>query len=661
LLAITAINAANYVGTGTKFLSDGLGWITPAGAGTVTNAANLTNTALVVGSGGAAIATLSVVGTSTTVLHGNVAGSPAWSAVNLTSDVSGFLPIGNIVSTAAFPSTMFLRGDGTWQVPAGGGSVSSVSTPAPANVLTITNPTTTPVFTMGAATSSLPGYILAADWTTFNGKAALNGSASNQFNIADGTTTNNALSFGQVAASGGSALMGFLQGGTGAGARTVQAKLREVSVNVADFGFGSATTAANNVIAINNAISRVIALGGGYVDFPATTATCNINSTITINADSVRLRGQGAGDWKTGSRYAASSLTWTGSAGGIMILFQPISSASLGQVGCGMTGIFLDGAGSAAYGIQIRSHCHGVWDIVGGAFTTSCMYMGTVNPNTWTTMAANGNAIFDSQSNEVSISCLCDLSSNGGALVLDGCPVNVAYNRAGNASMNLFKLIRYENFNSSVGIDLYDCDTNTFLSIIGFSGGAGTTGLRLNGCNDIRLGAARENVFLQAALPSIIACGTAGAGTHYTYPSGATNATYATPNVIFQYDWLDVTTLPAIGTGALLYFQTNRAPVGHQKILKNYGTSSSWRVESDGHITMSGVTVAISVGANQVITLPHALDGDITSVNITPLNEAGYWIATSSTTLTVYNTGPNPAFFRWEASGYCTLTASDWT
>lgn len=57
---------------------------------------------------------------------------PAWAQIALATGVSGFLPIGNIVSTAGSPSTQYLRGDGTWDVPpGGGGTVTSVSATAP--------------------------------------------------------------------------------------------------------------------------------------------------------------------------------------------------------------------------------------------------------------------------------------------------------------------------------------------------------------------------------------------------------------------------------------------------------------------------------------------------------------------------------------------------
>lgn len=71
-----------------------------------------------------------------------------------------------------------------------------------------------------------------------------------------------------LAASGGSALVGFIQSGTGAVARTAQAKMRDV-VNVADFipaGTNTATTDCQPYI--RAAINEVIARGGGTVYIP---------------------------------------------------------------------------------------------------------------------------------------------------------------------------------------------------------------------------------------------------------------------------------------------------------------------------------------------------------------------------------------------------------
>lgn len=96
---------------------------------TMASSALLTNNALMLGGGVAATPkVMASLGTTTTVLHGNAAGAPTFGAVSLTADVTGFLPVTNVVSTPGSPSTQFLRGDGTWNVPAGSGVSGSAAT-----------------------------------------------------------------------------------------------------------------------------------------------------------------------------------------------------------------------------------------------------------------------------------------------------------------------------------------------------------------------------------------------------------------------------------------------------------------------------------------------------------------------------------------------------
>ena len=94
-----------------------------------------------------------------------------------------------------------------------------------------------------------------------------------------------------LAASGGSSLVGFLQSGTSASARTVQAKLRDV-VSVKDFGaVGDGVT--DDTVAIQAAISS----GAKSIYFPAGTY---IVTELTL-ASNRRLYGDG---------YANSVLSW---------------------------------------------------------------------------------------------------------------------------------------------------------------------------------------------------------------------------------------------------------------------------------------------------------------------------------------------------------------
>lgn len=65
-------------------------------SGTLASSVALTANALVLGGGaGATPSPMASLGTTTTVLHGNAAGAPTFSAVSLTADVTGTLPVAN--------------------------------------------------------------------------------------------------------------------------------------------------------------------------------------------------------------------------------------------------------------------------------------------------------------------------------------------------------------------------------------------------------------------------------------------------------------------------------------------------------------------------------------------------------------------------------------
>ena len=106
---------------------------------------------------------------------------------------------------------------------------------------------------------------------------------------ADGLNGPDQATLAVLAASGGSALIGYSPGGTGTVTTTVQAKLRQM-VSVKDYGAaGDGTT--DDTLAIQNTISAVGAAGGGTVFFP--TGTYKTTSKLTINSDAVYLKGAG--------------------------------------------------------------------------------------------------------------------------------------------------------------------------------------------------------------------------------------------------------------------------------------------------------------------------------------------------------------------------------
>jgi hypothetical protein len=101
--AIAAIQQALSVGGSNPLNVTGLQGGVPSGGNAVFENAPLTNAVLVLGASGAKIQTLGTQGTDHVVLHGATTGGvfPTFSAVDLTLDVSGILPIANGGTNAA--------------------------------------------------------------------------------------------------------------------------------------------------------------------------------------------------------------------------------------------------------------------------------------------------------------------------------------------------------------------------------------------------------------------------------------------------------------------------------------------------------------------------------------------------------------------------------
>lgn len=119
------------------------------------------------------------------------------------------------------------------------------------------------------------------------------------------------------AGSSGSAQMGFIASGTGAAARTVQAKLRDV-VSVKDFGaVGDGST--DDTVAVQAAITAAGATGGGFkVYFPA--GTYKLSSALNVTS-AVQLAGAGVSPYNAalGTRGGGTWLYFNHTGKGINI------------------------------------------------------------------------------------------------------------------------------------------------------------------------------------------------------------------------------------------------------------------------------------------------------------------------------------------------------
>ena len=113
-------------------------------------------------------------------------GAPTWvtpTAITLSSAITGYVAGAN-TALAATDTILAAFGKLQGQVTARGvGTVTGVTATAPV----VSSGGTAPVISMAAATTSVPGYLTAADWNTFNGKYSTGGALGTP---SSGTLTN---------------------------------------------------------------------------------------------------------------------------------------------------------------------------------------------------------------------------------------------------------------------------------------------------------------------------------------------------------------------------------------------------------------------------------------------------------------------------------------
>jgi hypothetical protein len=153
-----------------------------------TNAAAATTNQLMLGSGAQAIAALGSLGTTTTLLHGNAGGAPSFSAVTLTTDVTGSLPIANGGCAGTTAATCFNNVSpitSTGDLILGNGASSATRLPIGGNGLCLTSNGTTAAWASCAA-GAVGGSAVAGQGTFWNGTATVAGSANWTYSAASG-------------------------------------------------------------------------------------------------------------------------------------------------------------------------------------------------------------------------------------------------------------------------------------------------------------------------------------------------------------------------------------------------------------------------------------------------------------------------------------------
>jgi trimeric autotransporter adhesin len=183
------------------------------------------------------------------------------------SDLStGTVPMARIGNSGTRDSSTFLRGDGTWATPAGGGggSVNSV-TATVGTPITIGGTGSAPTVGISVADTSTNGYLTSTDWNTFNNKQAANA---------------------ELSALGGITGTGILQR-TGSASYTSLGTLAPLSVSAGNIGITQSNTSTDGYLSssdwntFNNKAS-----GGANSTITSLSSTTSITSTgsLTMNA-----------------------------------------------------------------------------------------------------------------------------------------------------------------------------------------------------------------------------------------------------------------------------------------------------------------------------------------------------------------------------------------
>jgi hypothetical protein len=324
-----------------------------------------------------------------------------------------------------------------------------------------------------------------------------------------------------LAASSGSSLVGFIQAGGGAVARTAQVKMREY-VSAADFGaVGDGVT--NDTTALTNFWNSAIARAGvpHYLDAKNYIVTA---AMPVVTVSNVWIEGAGAELHDIGTLMTGTVLTWGGGAAPTtkMVEFSAVSGANNQRLAnVKFKGIGLNGLAACGGGIRIASVNESEFDVACANFSSYGMSMEVV--------AALGEAK-DNQRNYIKLQGR-QIEAAGFVLQADGDAV-------ANTSKNRF-VIDCQHLNTPA-IRLINSDNNDFEYVRCFRAGGGTAteSIQCLGSNVLGSNCRAERFW---SLSTTVALRAYGTGT-YTYPADKIQ--------IFSLDYENGTPAPTVDTGA---------------------------------------------------------------------------------------------------------------
>jgi len=400
--------------------------------------------------------------------------------------------------------------------------------------------------------------------------------------------------FNTLGQEAGSNYVFFKQSGTGAGARSLQSKDRDI-VNIRDF---SAVDGGDIYAALVFAVAEMTTRGGGDIHVPESPVAWKLSGVININHDDIRIVGAGhGGNHDVGSgTVAATQIDWIGASNGDMFVFEPPAGAVERMQGNGITGVYLNGASGAGRGVVWNSVCNGEIDIAGGEFGVAMLDLN---------VKAGLSEAADTQHNIISI--------YGRQIVRSGNLMRIDGITNANVSFNIFKMIVGQ-YKEGIGVWQASSDNNVFHSVhLTRAGGS----------------VANPVGWLMDASSFVVSCSTniyfdfsPGAGGVYAAGTerGPTPSNY---NHIYYYDKGNGLPDPAIGTGAILFWASNGAPIGKQSHVKSTGgTTPTWWRENDARYVFKGKTVVIAGNSTVRVMMPAQFIVGPDSVQVTPLGSS---------------------------------------